>query len=120
MIQARCVAQTNGIGSGEQPEEGIWMNNLVAVEQGQLAIDFQNALDYKHHICAPGIIFVKDQCHGILKSPWQNALTEFCHLLAITQHNCILADQIDSADMAIEVDPDTGPVQPCGNLFDMC
>ena len=77
------------------------MDHLIAVEQGELAINFKNALDYKHHIRAPCIIFVKDQCHRILQSPWQNALAKFCHLLAITQYNRILTNQIDTAYVAI-------------------
>ena len=44
--------------------------------------------------------------------PREGSLAEFGNLLAVAQHNGILADQVDTADMAVEIDPDTRPVQP--------
>ena len=95
------------------------MDHLIAVKQGQLAIHFKHALDHKHHIRTTRVIFIKNKCHRVLERPWQNPFAEFGHLLAIAQHNRIFTDQIDTADMAVEINPDTGPVQPRRDLFDM-
>ena len=84
-----------------------------------LPSDFQNALDHEHHIGTAGIIFVKDERDGMLQRPGQDALAELGHLLAVAQDDRVLADQIDTADMAVQVDADTGPVEPRGDLFDM-
>src|SRR3546814_19803441 len=46
-------------------------------------------------------------------------LAKLRHLLAGAQHDRVLADQIDAADVAVEVDPDARPVQPRGDLLDM-
>ena len=35
------------------------------------------------------------------------------------QHDGVLADQVDAADVAVEIDPDAGPVEPRGDLLDM-
>ena len=91
----------------------------VLIEQGQLAIDFEHALDDEHHIGPAGVIFVEHQGDRRLQRPGQNAFAEFGDLLAVAQHDGVLADQIDAADMAIEVDAHAGPVQPRGDLLDM-
>jgi hypothetical protein len=44
---------------------------------------------------------------------------EFRDLHTVLDDDRVFADQIDTADMAVEVDADTRPVQPGGNLFDM-
>ena len=49
----------------------------------------------------------------------QDALAELGHLLAVLQHDRVLADEIDAADVAVEVDADAGPVQPRGDLLDV-
>src|SRR5205814_7418574 len=40
-------------------------------------------------------------------------------LLVVAQHDRILADKIDAANMAVEINPDARPVQPRRDLFDM-
>ena len=95
------------------------LDHLVLVEQGQLALNFQHALDHEHHVGTAGIIFVEHQRHGTLQRPGQQAFAEFGHLLAVLQHDGVLADQIDAADMAVEIDADAGPVQPRRHLLDM-
>ena len=119
VIQAGCIAQTNGIGSGKQAEMFVRGNYPAGIQQGQLAIDFQNALDNKHHICPPGVIFIKNQRHRILQCPGQNAFLELGYLLAVFQDNRILAYQVNSADMAVQINAHTWPVQPRGDLFNM-
>ena len=97
----------------------VGMDHLVAVKKGQLAINLKHSLNNKHHIGTASVIFVEYQRHRILQRPRQNPFTKFGHLLAVTQHDRIFADQVDAADMAVKIDPDAGPVQACGNLFDM-
>jgi len=46
-------------------------------------------------------------------------VVELGHLLAVAQLDCILADQVDPADVAVEVHPHRRPVQPRTDLFDM-
>ncbi len=89
------------------------------VEQGQLAGGFENALDDEHHVGAAGIIFIENQRHVVLIGPGQNAFAEFGDLLAVLQHDRILADEIDAADVAVEIDADAGPVEAGGDLLDM-
>lgn len=74
VIEAVEVAQTHGIGGGEQAEAGVRMNHLVLVQQGELAVALQYALDYEHHIRTPGIEFVEDQCHGATQCPGKAVL----------------------------------------------
>src|SRR3546814_3982225 len=45
----------------------------VLVEQGQLALGLQHPLDHEHHVGAPRVIFVKDQCRGGLQRPGKQA-----------------------------------------------
>ena len=78
----------------------------VLVEQGQLALDLQHALDHEHHVRPAGVIFVEHQRHRVLQRPGQDALAEFGDLLAVAQHDRVLADQVDAADVAVEVDAD--------------
>ena len=50
---------------------------------------------------------------------WQNALAELGDLLAILDHDGVFADQIDPADVAVEVDADARPVEPRCHLLDV-
>ncbi len=119
MIQARRIAKANRIGGRKEAEMRVRRDNLIAVKKGELAINFKNTLDNKHHIRAASIIFIKDKRDAILQSPRQKTFFKFCHLLAITQDNRILAYQINTADMAIKVDAQCRPIQARCDLFDM-
>jgi hypothetical protein len=94
-------------------------DHLVLVEQGQLAVDLEHALDHEHDVGAAGIIFVEHQSRRVLQRPRQDALAELGHLLAVAQHDRILADQVDTADVAVEVDAQAGPVEARRDLLDM-
>ena len=94
-------------------------NDLVLVEQGQLAGNLQHTLDHKHDIGTTRIIFVEHQRYRILQCPRQNAFLKFRHLLAVAQHNGIFADQIDTADMAVQIYAHAWPVQARRHLLDM-
>src|SRR3546814_15317770 len=49
----------------------------------------------------------------------QQALAELGHLLAVLQHDGVLADQVDAADVAVQVDADARPVEAGGDLLDV-
>ena len=83
MIEAGGVAQPDGVGGREQAEPGIGADHAVLVEQGQLALGLQHALDDEHHVGAAGVIFVEHQSHRMLQRPRQQAFAELGHLLAV-------------------------------------
>ena len=95
------------------------MDHAVGVEEGELAVHLENTLDHEHHVGAAGIIFVEYDRHRVLQRPGKDAFTEFGYLLAVAKDDGVLADQVDTADMAVEVDADTRPVQTRRHLFDM-
>ncbi len=119
VIEAGGVAQAHGIGGGEEPEGGMRADDAVLVEQRQLAVDLEHALDDEHHVRAAGVVFVEHQRGRMLQRPGQQAFAEFRHLHAVAQHDRVLADQVDAADMAVQIDADAGPVEPRGDLLDM-
>jgi hypothetical protein len=55
----------------------------------------------------------------VLQGPGQDALAELGDLLAVLQDDGVLADQVDAADVAVEVDADARPIQPRRHLLDM-
>ena len=79
----------------------------------------QHALDDEHHVGAAGVVLVEAQRGVGLQRVGQDALAELGHLLAVLQHDGVLADQVDAADVAVEVDADAGPVQPRRHLLDV-
>ena len=119
MVKAGGIAKPDGVGGGEQPEPGVRPDDAVLVEQCQLAFDFEHALDDEHDIGPAGVIFVENQRGRGLQRPGQQAFTEFGDLLALAQHDRVLADQIDAADVAVEVDAHARPVEAGGDLLDM-
>ena len=71
------------------------------------------------NIGAAGIIFIKHKCHWVLQCPWQQALFIFGDLFAFFQDDHILAQQINTANMAIQVNTQTWPIQTGGHLLHM-
>ena len=119
VIEAGRIAEADGVGRREQTEVGVRRDHAVLVEQGELARAFENALDDEHHVRAAGIVFVEHDGDGALQGPRKNAFAEFGDLLAILQDDGVLADHVDPADMAVEVDADHRPVEAGGDLLDM-
>ena len=119
VIEAGRVAQPDRIGGGEQPERRVRLDHLVLVEQRQPAGRFQHALDHEHDVGAAGIILVEAQRDVVLQRPRQDAVAEFGDLHALADHDGVLADQIDAADMAVEIDAHARPVEPRRDLLDM-
>ena len=66
-----------------------------------------------------GVVFVKAQGDRPLQGPGQHALAEFGDLFAVLEDDGVLADQIDAADVAVQVHADHRPVEPGGDLFDV-
>ena len=95
------------------------LDHLILVEQRQAAGDFQHALDDEHHVRAAGVIFVEAERDVVLQRPRQNAVAEFGDLLVVADDDGVLADQVDAADVAVEVDAHAGPIEPGRHLLDM-
>ena len=55
----------------------------------------------------------------LLVGPGQDAVAEFGDLHAVLDDDGVLADQVDTADVAVEVDAHAGPVEPRRDLLDM-
>ena len=66
-----------------------------------------------------GIVFVEAQRDIVLVGPGQDAVAEFGDLHAVLDDDRVLADEIDAADMAVEVDAHAGPVEARRDLLDM-
>ncbi len=68
---------------------------------------------------SPGIVLVEAERDIVLQRPWQHAVAELRDLLAVLQHDRVLADEVDAGDVAVEIDADAGPLQPRRDLLDM-
>ena len=94
-------------------------DHLGLVEQRQFAGLFQDALDHEHDIRTAGIVLIKAQRGIGLQAVGQDAFAEFGNLLAILEHDGVFADEVDAAHVAVEIDADTGPVEPGRHLLDV-
>ena len=92
---------------------------VLAVANSRKAGGFQHALDHEHHVRTAGIVLVEHQRDVVLVGPGQDAVPELGDLLAILQHDRVLADEVDAGDVAVEVDAHAGPVQAGRDLLDM-
>ena len=119
VIQPVEIAQADGVGGGEQPEGRMRSQDPVLVEQGEFPVAFEETLDDEHDIGAAGVVFVEDEGDGSLHCPGQDAFLEFGDLLAVSQRHRVPAYQVQPAEMSVEVDPHTRPVEPRRDLFDV-
>src|SRR5258705_11743694 len=55
----------------------------------------------------------------MLVGPWQDAVAEFGDLQAVPDDDGVLADQVDTADVTVEIDPHARPVEARRHLFDV-
>ena len=55
----------------------------------------------------------------VLQRPGQDAVAELGDLLAVLDDDRVLADQVDAADVAVEIDAHAGPVEARRDLLDM-
>src|SRR5207247_3338615 len=88
-------------------------------EQSYSARGFQHTLNDKHHVGTARIIFIETQRDVVLVCPWQDAISELSHLHAVANDDGVLANQVDAADMAVEIHAYTRPVETSGHLLDM-
>ena len=119
MVKPGRIAKADRVGGGKQPEGGVRRDYPALVEQGKTARGFEHPLDDEHHVRTAGIVFIEHQRHIVLIGPGQNAVAEFRDLHPVAHDDGILADQVETADMAVEVDPHARPVEPRSGLFDM-
>ncbi|MNI03431.1 hypothetical protein D3C73_563340 [compost metagenome] len=119
VIEARGVAQADRVRGREQAEPLVRADDAVLVQQGQAALRLQHALDHEHDVRATRVVFVEHQGDRALQRPGQNAFAELGDLLAVLDHDGVLADQVDAADVAVQVDADQGPVEAGGDLLDV-
>ena len=64
---------------------------------------FQYALNDEYHVGAARVVFVEAERNLVLQRPWQHP---FANRLphALAHDHSVLADQVDAADMAVEID----------------
>ena len=120
VIQAGGIAQANGVGGCKHAKRTVRTDHLVLIKQGQSTLDFEYPLNNKHHIRAARIVFIKHQSAGTLQRPRQNTFLKLGDLFAVLQHNRIFANQVNSRDVAVQINPNTGPVKARCNLLNMC
>src|SRR5690606_23667804 len=119
VVEAGRIAEADRVGGREQAEGGVRTDNAALVEQRQAAGGFQHTLDDEHHVRAAGIVFVEDERDIVLVGPGQDAVLEFGDLQSVLDDDGVLADEVDTADMAVEVDAHARPVEAGGDLLDM-
>ena len=95
------------------------LDDPALVEERQAAGLLQHALDHEHHVGSAGVVFVEDEGDVVLERPGQDAVLEGGDLLALLQHDRVLADEVDARDVAVEIDAHAGPVEARGDLLDM-
>ena len=98
---------------------GCGPDHAALIEQGELALHLQHALDDEHHIGPAGVVLVEHERGVRLQRPRQDAFAELGDLLAFADHDGVLADKVDAAHMAVEVDAHARPIQPRRHLLDM-
>ena len=111
--------EADRVGGREQTERGMGPNDAPLIEQGQAARDLQHALDDKHHVGTARVILVEAQGDIVLDCPGQHSVAEFRDLLAVLEHDRVLADEIDARHVAVQVDAHARPVEAGGGLLDV-
>ena len=79
------------------------MQDLRLVEEREPAFRFQHALNDEHHVGAARVVLVEHERARVLVRPRQDPLAELRDLLAVAEHDGVLADEVDAADVAVEV-----------------
>ena len=98
---------------------GCGVDHPVLVEQCQLPVLLQDALDDEHDVGPACVVFVEDQGDRSLDRPRQDAFGELGDLLTIPQRHGVAADQVHPAELPVEVHSYTRPVESRGDLFDV-
>ena len=119
VIKPCRVAKADCVCRCKQAEGWMRAHHAALIEQGQAARGFEHALDDEHHIRATGVIFVEDERDIVLIGPGQDTIAKFGDLHAVLDDNGVLADQIDTRNMAVEVDTHAWPVEAGSDLFNV-
>ena len=98
---------------------GMRPDDPALVEQRQPPGDLEHALDDEHHVGAAGVVFVEADRDVVLQRPRQHAVAKLGDLLAVLEHDRVLADEVDARDVAVEIDAHQRPVEPGGDLLDV-
>jgi hypothetical protein len=84
-----------------------------------LPCDLEHALDDEHHVGRPASYSSNTSATLFWiaqgRMPSRNSVT----CLPSFEHDGVLADQVDAADVAVEVDAHARPVEPRGDLLDV-
>ena len=120
VIKAGRVAQPDRVGGGEETEELVRSESPCSGRAGSSCLrPPARAGSRTSRPGGPASYSSKHQRAGLLQCPGQNTFAEFRHLLAVFEDDCILADQIDTADMTVQIDAHARPVQAGGDLLDV-
>ena len=93
-------------------------DHAVLVQQRQFALVLEDALDHEHHVRPAGVVLVENSAtgrwiaHG--RMPSWNSVTCWPSRSTIASF-----DQVHPADLTVQIDAHTRPIQPRGNLFDV-
>jgi len=66
VIEPGGIAKPDGVGGGKQTEGAMRTDHPVLIEQGELAVDLEHALDDEHHVRPAGVVFVEHQGARVL------------------------------------------------------
>lgn len=119
VVESGGIAESYGISGCEETEAGVGVDDTILVEEGELTFYFEDSLDDEHDVGTACVIFVKDEGTRALEDPWEDTFLVFGHLYAFTNDDSVFTDEVNTTNVAIEVDAKTWPIQTSGDLFDM-
>src|SRR5690606_22533490 len=111
MIEPVQITQASRVRCRKQPKKGMRIKHPVLIQERKLALALQYALDDKHYIRPTCVIFVEHQGHRTLQRPGNDTFLKLCHLQAVSQHDSVLSDQVQAADVAVQIHTNTWPIQ---------
>ena len=119
VVESRGIAKAYGICGCEESEEVVWMEDLILVKEREGSVCFEDALYDEHDVSPCGIVFVEAECDGISERPGEDSFEESGDLFSLFEDDSVPSDEVESADVAVEVDADARPVESGGDLFDV-
>ena len=119
VVKPGRITKADRVRGREQPKVRVRADDAVLVEERELAARLKHSLDHEHHVRPPGVVLIEDERDRALHRPRQQAFAKFRDLLAVLEHDRVLADEVDPAHVAVEVDADQRPVEVRGDLLDV-
>jgi hypothetical protein len=105
VIEARRVAEADRVGGREQAERRVRADDRFW--SSSVSLPSTSSTRWITNITSGGRRRIRrTPAVGLLQRPGQDAFAELGDLLAVAQHDRVLADQVDAADVAVEVDAD--------------